>query len=333
MIPLRRPSSWLLPCAVLAAVLAGCSSSPSSSSPSSSTPSTSTPSSSSAAADPEPATPGSPLLGGLDVCRLPTAAQVGSVTGIDASATTRRLTLLPGYAGPVDACGFGPSFASSTFGVAVGLAPATRADVVRQGGRPVAVGAVGRARLGAGEATVRFLKGRTLVALRADRVAGEASPLPRLLRAARQVADQVPADPPAASRQSVGRCAGLAEDAVAGVLGATPQLSRSLAYADRSAECSWATGARRPRTLGVTLYTNAQAGPFLAQQRTIGPSTDVPRVPGDAFTTGTAAYVVAGDGQAAVVSGRFGARPGPGRPLPVTPRLTALLREVAAQLS
>ncbi len=332
MIPLRRPSSWLLPCAALAVVLAGCSSSPSSpSSPSPTSSSSSSPSSSSA--DPEPATPASPLLGGLDVCRLPSTAQVRSVTGIDASATTRRLTLLPGYAGPVDICGFGPSFESSTFGVAVGLAAATRADVVRTGGRVVDVGAVGRARQSADEATVRFLKGTTLVQLRADRVAGEAAPLPRLLRAARQVADQVPPDPPADSRQTVGRCAGLAGDTVAGVLGATPQLSRSLAYADRSAECSWATGVRRPRTLAVTLYTNAQAGPFLAQQRTIGPSTDVPGVPGDAFTTGTAAYVVAGDGQAAVVSGRFGARRAAGRPLPVTPELTALLRDVAAQLS
>ena len=54
---------------------------------------------------------------------------------------------------------------------------------------------------------------------------------------------------------------------------------------------------------------------------------------GDAFTTGTAAYVVAEDGQAAVVSGRFGAPPAAGRPLAVTPELTALLRDVAAQLS
>ena len=333
MIPLRRPSSVLLPCAVLAVVLSGCSSSSSSSSSPSSSPSSASSSRAPSSADPDQSTPASPLLGGLDVCRLPSTAQVRSVTGIEATATTRRLTLVPGYAGPVDVCGFGPSFESSTFSVAVGLAGATRADVVRQGGRAVDVGAAGRARQSAEEATVRFLKGTTLVQLRADRVAGEPSPLPRLLRAARQVADQVPAAPPPDSRQTAGRCAGLAGDAVAGVLGATPQLSRSLAYADRSAECSWATGVRRPRTLAVTLYTSAQAGPFFAQQRTIGPSTDVPGVLGDAFTTGTAAYVVAEDGQAAVVSGRFGAPPAAGRPLAVTPELTALLRDVAAQLT
>ena len=56
-------------------------------------------------------------------------------------------------------------------------------------------------------------------------------------------------------------------------------------------------------------------------------------MPGDAFTTDTAAYVIAGDGQAAVVSGRFGAPPAAGRPLAVTPELTALLRDVAAQLT
>jgi hypothetical protein len=277
--------------------------------------------------------PGTPLLGGLDVCRLPSSAQVRSVTGIDASATTRRLAVLPGYAGPVDVCGFGPSFVSSSFGVALGLAPGTRADVVRLGGRVVDVGAVGRSRQGADEATVRFLKGTTLVELRADRTAGEASPLPRLVRAARQVADQVPADPPPDSRQTSGRCSGIAEDAVAGVLRATPQLSRSLAYADRSAECSWATGVRRPRTLTVTLYTSAQAGPFFAALKQGGPAAPVPGVPGNAFTTATAAYVIGDDGQAAVVSGRFGPRPATGRPLPVTPRLTMLLQDVARQLA
>jgi hypothetical protein len=230
-------------------------------------------------------------------------------------------------------CGFGPSFVSSSFSVAVGLAPATRADVVRLGGRVADVGAVGRSRQSADEATVRFLKGTTLVQLRADRTAGEPSPLPRLLRAARQVADQVPAEPPPDSRQTSGRCAAVSEDAVAGVLGATPELSRSLAYADQSAECSWATGERRPRTLAVTLYTNAQAGPFFAAQKRSGHSAEVPGVPGDAFTTDTAAYVIAGDGQAAVVSGRFGPRPAAGRPLPVTPQLTALLEDVARQLA
>jgi hypothetical protein len=305
----------------MAVTLAGCSTGSSSSRPQ--------PSRASGPSSAVPSDPASALLGGLDVCRLPTAAQVRSVTGLDAEATTRRLTPLPGYDAPVDVCGFGPSFLSSTFSVAVGLAPATPADVVRQRGRVVDVGAVGRVRQSAAAVTLTFLKGSTLVQLRADRVAGAPSPLGALTRAARQVADDVPADPPPDSRQASGRCAGVDPQAVAAVLGAPPAVSRSLGYQDRSAECSWAV---RDRTLTVALYTNAQAGPFLADQKRSGPSTPVRGVPGDAFTTHDAAYVIAGDGQAAVVSGRLG-KAAPGKPLAVTPALTRLLSDVSAALS
>ncbi len=315
-----RPDRTVLVSVVGATLLvAGCSASPSSSRQ---------PSERSETRAASSAPSSSSLLGrGLDVCRLPTAATLRRATGLDAEPTTHRLTRVPGYDGVVDACGFGPSFNSSTLTVAVGLAPARPADVARLSGRPVALGGGGRVSRAADGATLTYLRGSTLV-----RLSGGDPALRALLRAARDLAADVPTDPPTADLQTSGRCAGLDVARVRAVLGAPVRASRSLAYADRSATCSWATGTgRNARTLTVALYSNAQAGPFLADSKLGAPHRRVPGVPGDAFTTSTAAYLVADDGQAVVVTGDLGRHP-EGRALPATPALAALLEHAAGRL-
>ena len=276
-----------------------------------------------------------PLLGGLDVCRLPTAAMARTASDQDVTPTTRSFARIAGYVGLVDSCGFGPSFASSAFVVAVGLDPVTRRTLA---GLPAAgpavdgIGDAARAAENAAQATVTFVKGRTLVQLRAARPADGSSTLAGLTEVAGDLADRVPPTPPAADAQTVGRCTDVDESLVSGVLGAPTAVARSLAYQDGSATCAWATGTTRPRTVTLSLYTNRQAGPFLADLKVTGPSAAVSGVPGDAFTVPGKAYVVAGDGQAAVLSGQLPSRGDPGRPLPATPELTALLANAAALL-
>ncbi len=275
----------------------------------------------------------SPLVSGLDVCALASPAEVRRAGGQEGDPTSRRLTSLPGYRGLVDECGFGVSFDSASLRVAVGLAPAARADVRRAGGRSVTGPWVAaRARTTEDAEQVTFLRGTTLVRLRVPRVAGAPSRLAPLTRAAATLAARVPTDPPESDAQTAGRCTEIDGDRVGAVLGAPAAVSRSLTYPNGSVTCSWATGTTRARTVTVSLYTLAQTGPFLATLRTSGPSADVPGVRGDAFTTPTAAYVISGDGQVIGVSGRFGRTPRPGRPVPVTPALTALMNDAARLL-
>ncbi len=274
-----------------------------------------------------------PLLTGLDVCRLPTAAMVSRAGGSQGEPTSRRLTTLPGYRGVVDQCGFGVSFDSSSFVVALGLAPATAADVRRTGARPVrGPWAVARAGATAAEERVTFLKGRTLVQVRVPVVTGSGSRLAELTAVAAALAGRVPAEPPASDDQTGAGCAGLDRGRVDRALGSPAAVSRSLRYVDGSLMCSWATGTAGARTVTVSVYTNARMGPFLSPLRASGPSADVRGVPGTAFTTPDAAYLVAGDGQAVAVTGRFGAPAPRGRPLPVTGPLAALLRDAARLL-
>jgi hypothetical protein len=246
--------------------------------------------------------------------------------------TSRRLTSLSRYAGVVDECRFGVSFGASAVTLAVGLAPATGADLRRIGGRPRAgVGDAARTRVTPTDESVTFLRGATLVELRTPVSTEAPSRIGSLVEVARELARDVPADPPESDEQTSGRCRDLSTDRVDGVLGAPAGLSRSLSYADGSAVCSWATGVTRARTVTVAMYTNRQAGPFLASQQDTGPSARVRRVPGEAFTTPASAYVVADDGQAVAINGSF-ARARNGRPLPVTPELTALMDDAASAL-
>jgi hypothetical protein len=285
-----------------------------------------TPSSSEAAGEVDP------ILRGLDVCALLPPALAERASGVPVEPSSRRLTSLPGYAGVVDECRFGVSFGSSAVTLAVGLAPATGADLRRVGGRPRAgVGGPARTRVTPTDESVTFLRGATLVELRSPVSADAPSRLARLVEVARVLAPDVPADPPESDEQTTGRCQDLSTDRVDGVLGSPAGLSRSLSYADGSAVCSWATGITKARTVTVAMYTNRQAGPFLASQQDTGPSTPVRGVPGEAFTTPASAYVVADDGQAVAINGSFaGARNG--RPLPVTPELTALMGDAASAL-
>ncbi len=147
------------------------------------------------------------------------------------------------------------------------------------------------------------------------------------------MADRVPQEPPASDAQTRGACAGLDPDAVAGVLGAPAAVSRSIAVAT-SSECSFATGVGADaRFVTVAVYGNQQAGPFFEAQQDPATSEEVPGAEGGtAFTVPGAAYLVADDGQAVSVGGRFGpADPaGPARrPLPPTPELAALLTSAA----
>ena len=274
-----------------------------------------------------------PLLSGLDVCSLASPAEVQRAGGQEGDPSLRTLTSLPGYRGVADECGFGVSFDSASLRVAVGLAPATRADVRRAGGRPVrGPWAVARARVDADTEQVTFLRGTTLVRLRVPRVTGAPSRLAPLTKAAATLATRVPSEPPESDAQTTGRCTEVDRDRVDAVLGAPAAVSRSLAYPNGSVTCSWATGTTRARTVTVSLYTVAQTGPFLATLRTSGPSADVPGVKGDAFTTPTAGYLISEDGQAIAVTGRFGRPHRPGRPVPVTPALTALMNDAAGLL-
>jgi hypothetical protein len=275
------------------------------------------------------------LLGGLDVCGLPTPAMVRAATGQDVTASTRSLARIPGYDGVVDQCGFGPSFASSSLVVAVGLAPAGARvlTALPAAGRPVpGIGDAARATQDADGAALTFVRGRTIAQLRAPRAVDGSSPLPALTRVARELAPRVPATPPVGDDQTAGRCADVDPARVAGLLGRPPVVSRSLTYRDGSATCAWATGTRRPATVTLSLYTNRQAGPFLAGLEHSGPSARVTGVPGTAFTVPGAAYVVADDGQAVALGGRLPSVPDPRKPLPVTPELTALLEDAASLL-
>ena len=275
------------------------------------------------------------VLGGLDVCRLPSAAMVRTASEQDALPTTRSFAPIAGYDGLVDQCGFGPSFASSAFVVAVGFDPAGPKVLagLPGAGRPVeGVGDGARATEDPTQATVTFVRGRTLVQLRAARPAGGASALARLTEVAAELAGRVPPTPPAGDAQTLGRCADVDQRLVAGLLGAPAVVSRSLAYRDRSATCAWATGTRRPATVTLSLYTNPQAGPFLAALGDTGPNEKVTGVPGNAFTLPGRAYVVAEDGQAAALRGQLPSAPDPRKPLPVTPELTALLEDAASLL-
>ena len=273
-----------------------------------------------------------PILGGLDVCGLLPPALAERASGVPVDPTSRRLTSLPGYAGVVDECRFGVSFGSSAVTLAVGLAPATRADLRRVGGRPQpGVGSPARTRVTSTDESVTFLRGATLVELRTP-VSADAPPrIGRLVQVARTLSRDVPADPPESDEQTNGRCKDLSTDRVDAVLGSPAGLSRSLSYADGSAACSWATGTTGARTVTVAMYTNRQAGPFLASQQDTGPSNPVEGVPGEAFTTPESAYVVADDGQAVAINGSF-AKARDGRPLPVTPELTALMGDAASAL-
>lgn len=285
------------------------------------------------ASSPELAQDVDPFLSGLDVCRLVPPPMAMRASGQPVDPTSRTLTALPGYQGVVDECGFGVSFDSAALSLAVGLAPATAKDLRRLGGRAQAdVGQAARTKVTSSEESVSFLRGTTLVQLRAPVGADGPSRIDRLVTLARDLVRQVPAAPPESDDQTTGRCKELSADRVDAVLGTPAALSRSFSYADGSVVCSWATGTTRARTVAVSLYTNSQAGPFLASQKATGPSADVPGVPGDAFTTPSTAYVVAADGQVIGVTGRLEAAPPKGRALPVTPELTALLKDATSVL-
>jgi hypothetical protein len=275
----------------------------------------------------------SPLLRGLDVCSLASPALVRRTVDQVGEPTSRTLTRIDGYAGLVDQCGFGVSFDSYTFVVSVGLAPARRTDLARVGGEPVdGVGDAARAADRTGVSMVTFLKGRTLVQVTAVKPSPEASRLEAVTKAAGAIARTVPVDPPESDAQTTGKCAAVLPRAVQDVLGAPSAVSRTLLYKDQSAVCSWATGVDDPRTVSLSIYTNRQAGPFIADQKSFRPTTPVRGVRGDAFTIPGVAYVVADDGQVVSVGGSFPPRAPKGKPLPVTPQLTALLASGEALL-
>jgi hypothetical protein len=281
----------------------------------------------------DPAVSSKPLIQGLDVCSLATPGQVRQAAGQVGEPTSRSLTRIEGYDGLVDQCGFGVSFDSFTLLVGVGLAPATRKDLAGLPGRPVGgIGDAARAADQASSTTVSFLKGSTLVQVRAVKGPGGTSRAGQVAAVARRIAVSVPGEPPDSDVQTEGKCVDVDPQAVERVLGAPSGVARSLLYKDQSAVCSWATGVRNPRTVSVSVYTNRQAGPFLADQKGYEPTRKVPGVTGDAFTIPGTAYVVAEDGQAVAVTGTFPPRAAADKPLPVTPQLAALLTSGAALL-
>jgi hypothetical protein len=215
--------------------------------------------------------------------------------------------------------------------VSVGLAPATRADLAELPGEPVdGVGDAARAADLARFTTVSFLRGSTLAQVLAVKPSDEASRLSEVTAVAAAVARRIPADPPQTDDQTVGVCSRLDRTAVEAVLGAPVGVSRTLEYKDRSAMCTFATGARDPRTVTVGVYSNRQAGPFFLSQKKYLASRPVPGVEGGAaFTIPGTAYVVAKDGQAVSVVGDFPPAAPARKPLPVTPGLTALLTSAA----
>ena len=266
-----------------------------------------------------------PLVEGLDVCSLADPGQVRRAAGQTGEPTQRSLTRLTGYAALVDQCGFGVSFDSYTFLVSVGLAPASAADLARLPGKPVdGIGDAARADDSAGFTTVSFLRGTTLVQVRANKNSDGADRAAQVAAVATEIARKVPSDPPETDDQTKGVCAQVDQKAVHDVLGEAPGVSRSFTYPNGSATCSWATGARDARAVTVGVYTNVYAGPFLADLEKTEPSAEVPGVPGG-FTIPGTAYAVAEDGQAVSVGGTFPPKAAPREPLPVTPQLTALL--------
>ncbi len=272
------------------------------------------------------------LLRGLDVCSLASPDQVERVGGVPGDPTNRSLARIPGYAALVDQCGFGVSFDSHTFLVSVGLAPATRRDLARQPGTPAdGIGDAARTDDTADYTEVTFLKGTTLVQLRANKKKDGTDRKAQVAAVAGEIARRVPADPPETDEQTDGICSRVDPAAVRDVLGEDPGISRSFTYATGSATCSWATGAVDAKEVSVAVYTNSYAGPFLADLRGNEPTADVPG-DGDAFTIPGIAYAIADDGQAVSVGGTFPPRVGPRTPLPVTPQLKALLADAFALL-
>ena len=279
-----------------------------------------------------PAVSADPLIRGLDVCSLLSADQVHRATGQTGDPTNRSLTRIAGYDGLVDQCGFGVSFDSYTFLVSVGLAPATRQDLARLPGRSVAgIGDAARIDGSSNHTTVSFLKGSTLVQVQANDHEDGADRARQVAAEATEVARSVPADPPETDDQTTGLCAEVDTAAVRDVLGKDPALSRSFTYPTGSVMCSWATGVVDARTVAVSVYTNAYAGPFLAGLEGTEPSAKVPGMPG-AFTIPGVAYAVAEDGQAVSVGGTFPPEVAPRKPLPVTPQLKELLASAVSLL-
>lgn len=279
-----------------------------------------------------PATAAAPLIKGLDVCSLVSPGQVRRASGQAGDPTDRSLNRIPGYAPLVDQCGFGVSFDSYTLLVSVGLAPASRTDLARQPGKPVdGIGDAARVDGSARFTTVAFLKGRTLVQVRANKNADGSDRAGQVAAVAAEIARKVPADPPETDEQTEGICDRVDPSAVRGVLRADPGVSRSFTYASGSASCSWATGAVDARSVTVVIYTNAYAGPFLANLEASEPSSPVPGITGG-FTIPGVAYAVARDGQAVSVGGTFPPKVAPRTPLPVTPQLKALLGSAVSLL-
>lgn len=280
----------------------------------------------------DPTTTAAPLLRGLDVCSLAGPAQVQRVAGVPGDPTNRSLTRIPGYPALVDQCGFGVSFRSYNLLVSVGLAPASRADLARQPGRPVrGIGDAARSDGSGRSITVSFLKGSTLVQVRANQSADGTDRAGQVAAVAAEIAQKVPSDPPETDDQTDGICDRVDPSAVRAVLGGEPGVSRSFTYPSGSATCSWATGAVGGRFVAVGVYTNAYAGPFLAELEHSEPSAKVPGITGG-FTVPGTAYAVAEDGQAVSVSGAFEPSVGPRTPLAVTPQLKALLGSAVSLL-
>ena len=227
---------------------------------------------------------------------------------------------------------FGVSFRSDTLLVSVGLAPASRAELARQPGRPVdGIGDAARSDDSGRYTTVSFLKGSTLVQVRANRNADGKARAGQVAAVAAEIAQKVPSDPPETDEQTDGLCDRVDESAVRAVLGEDPGVSRSFTYPTGSATCSWATGAVNARLVTVSVFTNAYAGPFLAELERSEPSAKVPGITGG-FTIPGVAYAVAEDGQAVSVEGTFPPKVAPRKPLPVTPQLKALLGSAVSLL-
>jgi hypothetical protein len=273
-----------------------------------------------------------PLLRGLDVCSLATPAQVERAAGQPGDPTYRSLTRIAGYDGLVDQCGFGVSFDSYTLLVSVGLAAASRVDLGRLPGKPVdGIGDAARTTGSEDFSTLSFLKGTTLVQVQAKKASDGTDRSSQVAAVAADIARAVPSVPPATDEQTSDRCTQVDRSAVRGVLNARPGVSRSFTYPTGSTACSWATAAVGARMVTVSLYTNAYAGPFLAGLESTESSAKVPGIPG-AFTIPGVAYAVAEDGQVVSVGGTFPPRTAPGRPLPVTPQLEALLSSAVSLL-
>jgi hypothetical protein len=277
------------------------------------------------------------LVQGFDVCSVLTPPQVRRATGQVGEPSTRALSRVPGYAGITDQCGFGVSFDSYTITVDVGMQPATRRTVTRLPVKPArdvdasGIGTVARATDSGRFSAVYFVKGRTFVRVQAFRSDG-ASKLRGVVSAARAVAAKVPANPPVSDEETSGACARLDAEAVAGVLGSEPGLSRSFPYRDNSSVCSFASGVGPDaRFLAVSTYTNISAGPFFAEQEHFLPSKQVLGVSsGKAFTVPGTAYFIGDDGQAIGVTGSLGGDPKvPARP---TQPLVDLLNSASALL-